>query len=164
MATGDRRSSPAKLRRLFLLRPDVVFLNHGSFGACPRPVFDAYQRWQLELERQPVEFLHYRFKDLMQKAREALAGFVGVDADDVVYVTNATTGLNIVARSLALGPGDEILTTDHEYGALDKTWRFICERQGARYVQARLPLPSSRPTRSSMESGHGAPRRPACCS
>ncbi|TMI80026.1 MAG: aminotransferase class V-fold PLP-dependent enzyme [Bacillati bacterium ANGP1] len=145
VATGQRPPSPATLRRLFLLRPDVVFLNHGSFGACPRPVFDVYQRWQLELERQPVEFLHYRFKDLMQEAREALAGFLGVDAGDVVYVTNATTGLNIVARSLALGPGDEILTTDHEYGALDKTWRFICERQGVRYVQARLPLPLESP-------------------
>jgi isopenicillin-N epimerase len=142
---GAQRPSPAKLRRLFLLRPDVVFLNHGSFGACPRPVFDAYQRWQLELERQPVEFLHYRFKDLMREARMALAAFLGVDADDVVYVTNATTGLNIVARSLALGPGDEVLTTDHEYGALDRTWRFVCERQGARYVQARLPLPLESP-------------------
>jgi isopenicillin-N epimerase len=130
---------------LFLLRPDVVFLNHGSFGACPRPVFEAYQRWQLELERQPVEFLHYRFKDLMREAREALAAFLGADPYDVVYLTNATTGLNIVARSLALQPGDEVLTTDHEYGALDRTWRFVCERRGAHYVQTRLPLPLESP-------------------
>ena len=141
----DHAGSPADLRRLFLLRPDVVFLNHGSFGACPAPVFDVYQRWQLELERQPVEFLHYRFKDLMRVARESLAGFLGVDADDIVYVPNVTTGLNIVARSLVLRPGDEVLATDHEYGALDRTWRFICERRGARYVQARLPLPLESP-------------------
>jgi len=141
----ERAAPPADLRRLFLLRPDVVFLNHGSFGACPASVFDAYQRWQLELERQPVEFLHYRFKDLMRGAREALAGFLGVDADDVVYVPNVTTGLNIVARSLALRPGDDVVTTDHEYGALDRTWRFICERRGARYVQVRLPLPLESP-------------------
>ena len=135
----------AKLRQLFLLRPDVVFLNHGSFGACPRPVFDAYQRWQLELERQPVDFLHYRSRDLLRRAREALAGYLGVDADDIVYVVNATTGLNVVARSLPLQPGDEVLTTDHEYGALDRTWRFICARRGARYVEARLPLPLESP-------------------
>jgi isopenicillin-N epimerase len=137
--------TPADLRRLFLLRPDVVFLNHGSFGACPRPVFDVYQQWQLELERQPVEFLHYRFAGLMRTAREALAGYLGVDATDVVYVVNATTGLNVVARSLPLKPGDEIVSTDHEYGALDRTWRFVCERRGARYIEARLPLPLESP-------------------
>src|SRR5947209_16587345 len=101
------------MKDAFLLDPGVVFLNHGSFGACPRPVFEAYQRWQLELERQPVEFLHYRFRDLMRQARESLAAFLGTAADDVVYVTNATTGVNMVARSLTLQPGDEVLTTDH---------------------------------------------------
>src|SRR6516164_7492782 len=88
----------AGFREMFLLRPDVVFLNHGSFGACPRPVFDAYQRWQLELEEQPVEFLHYRFPDLMRTARERLAAYLGCDADEVVYTPNVTTGLNVVAR------------------------------------------------------------------
>src|SRR5207237_1257623 len=104
-----------------------------------------YQRWQLELERQPVEFLHYRFRDLMRQARESLAAFLGAAADDVVYVTNATTGVNMVARSLTLQPGDEVLTTDHEYGALDRTWQFVCEQRGARYVQARPPLPHQPP-------------------
>ena len=129
------------LRDDFLLRPDVVFLNHGSFGACPRPVFQAYQDWQLALERQPVEFLGRRFGDLMLKARQALGHFVGAPADDLVYVTNATTALNIVARSLPLEPGDEVLSSDHEYGALDRTWRFICTKRGARYVRWPLPLP-----------------------
>ena len=137
--------SPAELRDLFLLRPDVVFLNHGSYGACPRPVLDAYQRWQLELERQPVEFLHYRFKGLMRSAREGLAAYVGADPDEVVYVPNSTTGLNIVARALPLGPADEVLATDHEYGALDRTWRFICARRGARYVRAPLSIPFESP-------------------
>src|SRR5712691_10980583 len=133
------------LRELLLLGPDVVYLHHGSFGACPRPVFAAYQRWQLELERQPVDFLHYRFDGLMREAREKLAAFLGAAPDDLVYVTNATTGLNIVARSLALQAGDEVLSTDHEYGALDKTWTFVCGRRGARYVQARLPSPLESP-------------------
>ncbi len=137
--------TPATLRELFLLRPDTVFLNHGAFGACPIPVFEAYQRWQLELERQPVELLHYRFETVMRQAREALAAFVGAGPDDLVYVPNSTTGLNIVARSLALRPGDEVLGTDHEYGALDRTWTFLCQRSGARYVQARLPIPLESP-------------------
>jgi isopenicillin-N epimerase len=133
------------LRDLFLLRPDVIFLNHGSFGACPRPVFAAYQSWQLELERQPVEFLGRRFTGLMAQARAALAGFVGAEADDLVYVPNATTGLNVVARSLPLRPGDEVLATDHEYGALDRTWRFICQKRGATYINHPLPLPWESP-------------------
>jgi len=129
------------LRKMFLLRPDVVFLNHGSFGACPRPVFEAYHAWQLELERQPVEFLGRGFDSLMHTARESLATYLKADPDDLVYVPNATTGLNIVARSLPLQPGDQVLSTDHEYGALDRTWRFVCQRRGARYVNQPLPLP-----------------------
>ena len=129
------------LRSIFLLDPDVVFLNHGSFGACPRPVFEAYQAWQAELERQPVEFLGRRFNELMRSARESLAAHVGADPDDLVYVPNATTGLNIVARSLLLQPGDEVLSTDHEYGALDRTWRFVCQKRRARYVHSTLPVP-----------------------
>ncbi len=129
------------LRSLFLLRPDIVFLNHGSFGACPRPVFEAYQNWQLELERQPVEFLGRKFNVLMQQAREALGAYVGAAANNLVYVPNATVGLNMIARSLSLEPGQEVLTTDHEYGALDRAWRFICNKRGARYVRQPLPLP-----------------------
>ena len=129
------------LRELFLVRPGIVFLNHGSFGACPRPVFKAYQQWQMELERQPVEFLGRRFTGLMHTARQALGAFVGADADDLVYVPNATTGLNAVARSLPLQPGDNVLATDHEYGALDRTWRFVCARRNATYVNHPLPLP-----------------------
>jgi len=131
------------LHELFLLRDDVIFLNHGSFGACPRPVFERYQQWQLELERQPVEFLarERRFPGRMRQARAALADFVGAGRDDLVFVPNATTGLNVIARSLALEPGDCIVTSDHEYGALDRTWRFICEKTGARYLRQSVPLP-----------------------
>jgi isopenicillin-N epimerase len=134
---SDRKS----LREFFLLQPDVVFLNHGSFGACPRPVFEAYQRWQFALERQPVEFLGRRYSDLMRTAREALAAYLNADANDLVYVPNATAGLNIVARSLRLEAGDEVLSTDHEYGAMDRTWWFACRRRGARYVRQPVPLP-----------------------
>ena len=125
----------------YFLDPDVIFLNHGSFGACPRPVFEVYQNWQLELERQPVAFLGRRAIGLLAEARARLGAFLGCGAENLVYFPNPTTALNMVARSLALGPGDEILTTDHEYGALDRTWRFICEKSGARYIRRPVPLP-----------------------
>ena len=132
------------IRDEFLLDPDVVFLNHGSFGATPRPVFERYQHWQRELERQPVEFLARRFPALMAESRSALGAYVGTHADNLVYTQNATIALNIVARSLHLGPGDEVLSTDHEYGALDRTWRFLAKEKGFAYARHafRLPLKS----------------------
>ncbi len=129
------------MRELFLLDPDTVFLNHGSFGACPAEVFAAYQAWQRELERNPVAFLGRRSAALLLQARERLAAHLGADASDMVFVANATTGVSIVARSLALGPGDEVLATDHEYGACDAAWRFVCARAGASYRRVEIPLP-----------------------
>jgi isopenicillin-N epimerase len=129
------------LKSIFLLDPEVIFLNHGSFGACPRPVFEAYQTWQLKLERQPVLFLGRELAGYEQQARQALGEYLNAPADDLVYVPNATHGVNIVARSLDLKPGDEILTTHHEYGACDNTWEFLCKKNGARYVHQPLALP-----------------------
>jgi isopenicillin-N epimerase len=127
----------------FLLDPAVTFLNHGSFGACPRPVFQRYQDWQMQLERQPVAFLDplRGYGKWMRDARVALAGFLGADPDDLVGQMNATVGLNVVAQSLPLRPGDEILTTDHEYAALEKTWAHVARRTGARIVVVKVPLP-----------------------
>lgn len=125
----------------FLLDPDMVFLNHGSFGACPKPVFQVYQAWQHEMERQPVEFLSRRSTGLMATARGRLAEYLGAQAGEIVFFPNPTTAINMVGRSLKLGPGDEILTTDHEYGAMNRTWRFISRQTGARYVARHIPLP-----------------------
>jgi isopenicillin-N epimerase len=129
------------LRDLFLLDPGVVYLNHGSFGACPRPVFEEYQRLQLELERQPVEFLsrYRRYPDLIDEAKAALAAYLGADTGNLVFATNATEGLNAVARSLRLEPEDEVLAPVGEYGAVDMLWRHVCERTGARYVTVAIP-------------------------
>src|SRR5215510_2756304 len=129
------------LKALFLLDPDVVFLNHGSFGACPLPVFETYQTWQRELERQPVAFLGRQATALMAHARAQLAAYLGAAADEVVYFPNPTTAINMVARSLKLRPQDEILTTDHEYGAMDRTFRFLCRQTGSRYVRQPFSLP-----------------------
>ena len=125
---------------MFLLDPEVCFLNHGSFGATPRVVFDVYQQWQRELERQPVEFLGRRLDDLLMQARVPLADFVGARPQDLAFVQNATTGVNVVARSLRLEPDDEVLATDLEYGACDLTWEHWCRRSGARYVRKSLDL------------------------
>lgn len=133
------------LKEYFLLDPKVVFLNHGSFGATPKPVFERYQNWQLELERQPVEFLGRRHNELMRVSRAALAEYVGTTENNIVYVTNVTVGLNIVARSLELGPGDEVLGSDHEYGALDRTWRFLSKETGFTYRNCHIPLPLTTP-------------------
>lgn len=129
------------MKNLFLLDPSIVFLNHGSFGACPAKVLESYQGWQRELERNPVELLGRRSADLLAQSRTALGRCVGADPEDLVFVTNATCGVNTVARSIPLLAGDEILTTDHEYGACDNTWDFVCRHTGARYVPVEIPLP-----------------------
>jgi isopenicillin-N epimerase len=140
-ATIASPAEMAELATLFQVRDDITFLNHGSFGACPTPVFETFQNWQRELERQPVEFLGRRVKGLLAEARGALGDYVGTDAANVVFVPNVTAGMNAVARSLRLEAGDEILATDHEYGAVDRTWRYYCARAGARYINQLIALP-----------------------
>ncbi|HEX9388445.1 MAG TPA: aminotransferase class V-fold PLP-dependent enzyme [Anaerolineales bacterium] len=133
----------SSLKEYFLLDPTLVFLNHGSFGATPKPVFEAYQNWQLRLERQPVLFLGRELPELLRKSRHALGNYLNAGPDDLIYIPNATHGVNIVAHSLQLGPDDEILTTDHEYGACDYTWDFVCAKTGAKYIRQSIPLPVS---------------------
>jgi isopenicillin-N epimerase len=133
------------VRDLFLLDPEVVYLNHGSFGACPRPVFETYQRYQRELERQPVEFLARErtvFPELLESARLRLASHVGAAPGDLVFATNATAALNTAIRSLELRRGDEVLLGDAEYGALDILWDWVAARTGA--TLRRLPWPKTR--------------------
>jgi isopenicillin-N epimerase len=132
-----------ELASQFLLRQDIAFLNHGSFGACPRPVFETYQNWQRELERQPVDFLGRRRETLFAEARERLGAYAGTAGDNLVFVPNVTYGVNIVARSLDLQPGDEILSTDHEYGAAERAWRFVCQKRGVHYLSQTISLPIS---------------------
>lgn len=128
------------IRAQFMIDPSVVFLNHGSFGACPKPVFEAYQRWQRELEYQPVEFLGRRVEGLLDAARARLAEYLNGDVENLVFVPNATSGVNIAARSIPLQPGDEILTTEYEYGACIYAWEHVC-RCGAKVVKQPITLP-----------------------
>lgn len=131
------------MRDLFLLDPDCVFLNHGSFGACPREVWEAQQRWQLAMERNPVEFLGRRSAALLREARDRLGEAIGARGADLVFMPNATSAANVVARSLQLQPGDEVLASDLEYGACDATWQRVCAAAGAHYHRVPMPLPLS---------------------
>lgn len=135
------------LKSSFFLDPDVIFLNHGSFGAVPRPVIEVFRNWQQEMEKQPVEFLGRKINSLLAQARTAAGQYLNTDRDNLVFVPNTTHGINIVARCLHLSPGDEILTTDHEYGAMDRTWHFLNQKTGAVYRQNHVSLPVSNPDR-----------------
>lgn len=136
-------AAPNPWAHLWPLDPDVAFLNHGSFGACPSAILEHQSALRLRLEREPVDFLVRELPGLLAAARASLAGFVGADPDDVVFVPNVTAGVNAVVRSLAFEPDDEILTTDHAYAACRKTLDFVASRTGARVAVARVPFPLS---------------------
>ena len=128
-------------RGFWPLDPQVIFLNHGSFGCCPRPILKFQQALQERLERQPVRFLVDDFEALWDDARRALAQFVGAETEDLVFVTNATSGVNTVLRSLEFKRGDELLTTDHAYNACRCALDFAAARAGTRVVVAKIPFP-----------------------
>lgn len=129
------------LKEAFLLREDISFLNFGSFGACPKPIFEKYQEFQRELEYEPVQFIVNKGPEYLKESRSWLAEYLTCNADDLVYVPNPTYAVNIVARSLALKAGDEVLTTNIEYGACDRTWDFYCAEKGANYIKQPISLP-----------------------
>jgi isopenicillin-N epimerase len=126
---------------LWTLDPDVAYLNHGSFGACPVAVQEHQAVLRAQLEREPVDFLARELPARLGEAREALGAFIGAAAGDLAFVNNATAGVNAVLRSLELRPGDELLTTDHAYAACRKAMEFVARRAGARVVVARVPFP-----------------------
>ena len=130
-----------ELKKQFMLDPSITYLNHGSYGACPEPIFKNLIMWQKQLEFEPVKHLAYDLYPLLEKSREALGKYVGCHKDDLIFSPNPSTALNTVIRSLNLKKGDEILTTNHEYGALNRTWEFICGKTGAKYVQSKIKLP-----------------------
>ncbi|MCK4414749.1 MAG: aminotransferase class V-fold PLP-dependent enzyme [Candidatus Eisenbacteria sp.] len=127
----------------WLLDRDITHLNHGSFGACPIPVLAVQDEWRRRMERNPVGFFGRELDGRLDAARETLGRFVGVAADDLALLPNVTIAVNTVLRALPIDPGDEILTSDHEYNACRTALEFVAQRRGARIVVAALPFPAS---------------------
>jgi isopenicillin-N epimerase len=136
---------PSEHARHWPLDPRVDFLNHGSYGAAPRVVLEAQQTWRLQLELEPVRFMVEQLEPALDVARAAVGTFVGAGADDLAFITNATTGVNTVLRSLRFEPGGELLTTDHEYNAVRNAVDYVAARDGARVVVAEVPFPLESP-------------------
>jgi isopenicillin-N epimerase len=129
------------LKSLFNLNKNITFLNFGSFGACPKPIFEEYQKFQLELEQGPVQFITNTGVKYLENARVSLGNYINCPSQDVVFVTNPSYGVNAVAKSFVLNPGDEVLSTDLEYGACDRTWDYYCKKKGAKYLRQHIVLP-----------------------
>ncbi len=136
---------PSPLAIHWSLDPNVTFLNHGSFGACPKVVLEAQRRWRDQLERNPVQFLARRLFPLLDETRERLAAFVGAPMEGLAFVRNATEGANAALRSIPLAPGDEVVTTNHDYNAIRNALNYICSTSGAKLVVAEVPFPLSDP-------------------
>lgn len=129
------------MKNLFLLREDITFLNFGSFGACPKEIFEDYIQWQYLLEKEPVQFITVDGFDYIKKSLSALASYTNCSPKDLIFVPNPTHAINILAKNIQLNPGDEILTTNLEYGAMDRTWNYYCSKSGAKYIQQPINLP-----------------------
>lgn len=132
---------PAADPNLWLLDPEIAFLNHGSFGACPKKVLEYQRELRDSLEREPITFLVREFEARLDAARASAAAFLGANASDVVFVPNATGGINTVLRSLDFESGDELLVTNHEYNASRNVLDFAAARSGAKVVVAPIPFP-----------------------
>jgi isopenicillin-N epimerase len=143
--TSGRSNGESPFAGLWTLDPAIHYLNHGSFGACPRPVLEFQAELRARMEREPVDFLHRQLGGRLAEARAALGAFVGAEPDGLAFVPNATTAVNAALRSWDLKPGDEVLTTDHAYGACRKALEFVAARRGARVVVARVPFPLAGP-------------------
>lgn len=129
------------MKNKFLLDQSITYLNHGSFGACPKPIFEEFQRLQLELENEPVQFIVKKSLTYLKEAKQRLSKYIGCATEDFFFTPNPTVAVNTILRSLNLKEHDEILSTNQEYGAMDKTWNFFCRKTGAKYIRQKISLP-----------------------
>ena len=129
------------MKKHFLLDPNITFLNHGSFGACPKVVFDNYQYWQRELERQPVKFFTKVLYEKLEYSRKKLSNFIGCDHDELIFFQNPTTAVSNIICNLNLKSGDEVLMSSHEYGALIRSWVEWGVKKNIKIIQQEVKLP-----------------------
>jgi isopenicillin-N epimerase len=129
------------MKEQFLLDPEITYLNHGSFGACPKPIFENYQHWQRALEFEPVQFITKKSYEALFVSKQLLAQYIGCNTEDFFFIPNPTMAINQVVKSLNLKQGDEVLTTNHEYGAMDKTFNFYSKKYGFVNRRQNISLP-----------------------
>jgi isopenicillin-N epimerase len=129
------------MKELFLLNPEITYLNFGSFGACPKPIFEDYINWQYLLEKDPVHFITELGPENLNVSKNALASYIQCEPHDLIFTPNPTHAINLLVKSLKLNPGDEVLTTNLEYGAMDKTWNFYLDKYKVKYIQSKITLP-----------------------
>ncbi|MDA9935085.1 aminotransferase class V-fold PLP-dependent enzyme [Candidatus Marinimicrobia bacterium] len=131
------------MKNLFLLDPNITYLNHGSYGSCPSSVFNDYQKLQKRLEQQPVQFMTKYLWKYLKESRDTLGTFLNCDGDDLLLFANPTTAINNVIENLNLNKGDEVLMTQHEYGALVRAWSRSSKRNNFSIVQQPVNVPVS---------------------
>ena len=129
------------MKELFQLDKNITYLNFGSFGACPKEIFEDYLNWQYLLEKEPVQFVTVNGIDYINNSRKVLGDYLNCNSKDLVFVSNPTYAINVLAKNLNLNYGDEVLATNLEYGALDRTWAYYCKKNGAKYIRQHIDLP-----------------------
>ena len=134
-------NSSDALRSKFILDREITFLNHGSYGSCPKPVFEAYQKYQTDLEIHPIKFMQEDVYRLLEISRESLSHYINCDKDDLIFVSNPTQAVGNVIHNISVNINDEILSTNLEYGACDRMWTYDSEQKGYKYIQAEITLP-----------------------
>lgn len=134
-------NSPKELKGQFMLDPEITFLNHGSYGACPKPVFEAYQQYQKDLEAHPVQFMQETVYELLEISRNALGNYINCSQEDIIFVQNPTNAVAHVIHNLDLEPEDQVLSTNLEYGSCDRMWVYDAKKRGYKYIQANISMP-----------------------
>ena len=135
------KNDPENLKSLFQLDPDITFLNHGSYGACPSPVFEDYQKWQVMIEQHPVKFMQDDIYQYLDESRSSLGSYINCDKNDLIYVPNPTHAVANIINNVNLDIGDEVLSTDLEYGSCDRMWFYEAEQKGFVYNRSKVSLP-----------------------
>ena len=133
-------NNPKILKTQFQINPDITFLNHGSYGACPLPVFENYQKWQELMERDPVKFMTKDVYKHLKISRNELSKFVNCDKDDIVYFPHPTHAVANIISNISIKPGDQVLTTNLEYGSCDRMWFFHANQNQYEYKQSEIKL------------------------